>query len=177
MLILLIVDEEQNIIAMIYEKHYKRMLYTSTQILGQSRGEEALQDVFVALIEKYGTNIADLCDKPARFFVIVMRNHSINLLKKNRIEGIPLDDETVFTKNTLIDEIIAEDAEERLIQLIQSLNPVLRETLEYRFILNYSNQEIAELLDTTPTVISTRLERAKKALKRKLEESEMMEHE
>jgi len=168
MLILLIVDEEQNIIAMIYEKHYKRMLYTSAQILGQSRGEEALQDVFVALIEKYGTNIADLRDKPARFFVIVMRNHSINLLKKNRIESIPLDDETVFIKNTLIDEIIAEDAEERLIQLIQSLNPVLRETLEYRFILNYSNQEIAELLDTTPTVISTRLERAKKALKRKL---------
>ena len=64
---------------------------------GQERGEEAVHDVFVKIIEKYENNIGDLCDKPGRFFVIIVRNHSINVLKKERIETTPLE-------NTLSDD-------------------------------------------------------------------------
>lgn len=53
MFLMLILDGGQNIIAAIYGKHYRRMLYVASNILGQARGEEALHDVFVKLVEKY----------------------------------------------------------------------------------------------------------------------------
>lgn len=171
MLLLLILDEDRNIISAIYSKNYKRMLYVASQILGQAHGEEALHDVFVNLMEKYQKNIFELRDKPALFFVLVVRNHSINLLRNERLEYTSLDDETMFTFD-LEEQIIAEDSEKELIKLIRSLNPVMREVLEYKYILGYSNKEIAKELNTTETVVSSRIDRAKKALKKKLEDKD-----
>ena len=171
MYLLLILDEDQNIIAAIYEKHYKRMLYTSTKILGNAKGEEALHDSFVKLIERYEKNISILRDKPALFFVIVVRNHSLNILRKESSDDVALEDELIFSDEADLEErIIASDTEAALVGLIKSLNPTMREILEYKYILEYSNKEIAEILGLTQTAVSSRIDRAKNALKKKIEE-------
>lgn len=169
MILLFILDEDQNTISAVYEKNYRRMLYVSSQMLGHERGEEALHDVFVRLMDKYEKNISELRDKPALFFVIVVRNHAVNLLRSERLEYMPLDEETVFVGD-FEDQVIENDSEEELVRLIRSLNPLMREVLEYKYILGYSNKEIAEELKTTQTVVSSRIDRAKNALRKKLEE-------
>ena len=64
---LVLQDDDQNIIAALYESNYKRMSYMAAKILGKHQGEEAVHDAFITLIEKFDKNIADLRDKPALF--------------------------------------------------------------------------------------------------------------
>lgn len=171
MLLMVVIDDEQNIIAAIYKKNYKRMLYVSSQILGSARGEEAVHDVFVKLIEKNYDDFSKLRDKPALFFVIVMKNHAKNLLKKDQGGDLPLDEEQMFYSELDPEELsIAKDSEEALFKLIGTLNPTDREILEYKYVVGYTNKEIAQRLETTQTVVSSRIDRAKKALKKRLEE-------
>lgn len=167
-------ENENNVLVSIYEKHVARMLYNATQILGRERGEEAVQDVFIQLIEKYRENFDQLLDKPNRFFIIVVRNYSLNLLKRERLEQIPLEDEQIFSgeEDSPEERSVSADSREELLRLIRRLNPTMREILEYKYVLEYSNKEIAKLMGISPSAVSSRIDRAKKALKRKLEESE-----
>ena len=170
MFLIFILDEDQNIIAAIYEKNHKIMLYTASQILGEHNGEEALHDAFVYLMDRYNGRIAELRNKPIIYFVLVVKSLSISVARKNKTITMELDDEIFSTQESLEQEIIMKEAEEQLVKLIQSLNPVMSEILEYKYIMDYSNKEIADLLGISVSAVTSRIDRAKKALKEKLEE-------
>jgi len=107
-----------------------------------------------------------------------VRNHSLNILRKEKIETIELDEELIFSDEPLVDEqVISQDEQDQLVHLIRSLNPVMREMLEYKYILGYSNKDIAEELGISQTAVSSRIERAKKALRKKLEERGVLDNE
>jgi len=175
-------DNGKRIICEFYDKHFKKMLYTATQLLGRERGEEAVHDVFVKIIEKFEKNPETLGDKPGHFFVIVVRNHSLDLLRKERLETVPLEDEYLdhdFSRSqedTTEGFLINVEAEERLAGLIRKLTPATRQVLEYKYIEGYSNIEIADMLNLSQTAVSTRIDKAKKRLKGILE-SEVAESE
>jgi RNA polymerase sigma-70 factor (ECF subfamily) len=165
---------ERNIIFhRLYNKHHAAMLYTARQILGKERAEEAVHDVFVHLLEKFEKNFSELCDKPALFFVVSVRNHSINLLRKERLDMTSLETYD-YVPDTRADVAFAE-AEDAggLVALIRALPPTSREILEYRYIMEYTNEEIAEILGISESAVSSRLSRAKAQLKAKLEEREV----
>jgi RNA polymerase sigma factor, sigma-70 family len=170
MFLILLLDEDQNIIAAIYEKNQRIMLYTASQILGEDDGEEALHDAFVYLLERYKGRIAELRNKPKVYFVLVVKSLSISVARKNKTITLELDDEIFSTQESLEQEFLIKEAEEQLVKLIQSLNPVMSEILEYKYIMDYSNKEIADLLEISMSAVSSRIDRAKKALKEKLEE-------
>lgn len=173
MLIFVILSEDGTILETIYLKNYKQMLYVARQYLGEHAAEDAMHDVFLKFIEKYDGNYSLLRDKPTLFFVLSVRNHSINLLKKEKSRTTSLDDIgfTIFADEDRIPEnvILSKDSDGRLMGLIRTLNPVMREILEYKYILDYSNKEISEILGLSVTAVSSRIDRAKKALKEKLE--------
>ena len=173
-LLMTISDEGRSFFGKIYDKHYKRMLYTATQILGREQGEDAVNDVFVRLLEKFENIFEDLADKPARFFVIVVKNYSLDILKKERNNMVSLDDELTYddipcsASDGPEETALANDAVERLAGYIRKLSPMMREAFEYRYIAGYSNTEIAEALGVSQSVVSTRLDSARKRLKRML---------
>ena len=173
--ILTISDDGRSIICKIYEKHHKRMLYTAAQILGKDRAEEAVHDVFVKLIEKFENNSKEYGDKPGQYFVITVRNHSLNILKRERIEFLSLEEDQagddIFQSDDAGPEetLLGDEAIERLAALIQRLTPAARQVLEYRFIEGYSNIEIAKILGISQSAVSTRIDKARKRLKELLE--------
>lgn len=146
------------------------MLFTAERILGKERGEEAVQDVFVNLIEK-NKNIEELGDKPGNYFVVIVKNHSLNLMKKEKLELIPLDedilDDDIFQSSETgpEDSLLSGEAVDKLISLIRKLTPANRQVLEYKYIQGYSNAEIADALGITQSAVSTRIEKARKRLK------------
>ena len=174
-IILTISEDGRSLICEIYYKYHKQMLYTATQILGRARGEEAVQSVFLLLLEKFENNYEVLGDKPGRYFVIITRNHSLNLLKKEHLEFVPLDEELmdndIFNPTTinLEDTVINGEAVEHLASLIRQLTPSTRQILEYKYIEEYSNTEIADMLKISQSAVSTRINKAKKRLKELLE--------
>ena len=174
-LILVISEEGDAILSEIYSKHYKRMLYTAASILGQSSGEDALHDVFVKLIERFENNIELLRDKPGQFFVTIVRNHSLNILKKNRVEVVPFDEEFIesdmFQASAADPEaaLLASESDERLVSLIRQLKPIPRQIFEHKYIEGYTNAEIAVMMNVTQSYVSTCLNRGMKRLREILE--------
>lgn len=133
-----------------------------------------MQDAFLKLLEKYENNFEELCDKPGTFFVLVVRNHSIDSLKKAKVDEVYLDESAVFeTTGDLETNILREETKQQLVELVRTLKPEIRRVLEYRYALDYTNKEIAEELGISQSLVSTRLERGRKMLKEKIEEGKV----
>ena len=155
------------------------MLYTAAQILGKDRSEDAVHDVFIKIVDKYDENQQNFGDKPGQYFVIMVKNHSLNILKKEKLVLLPLEEEflegEVFQTSTPSpeDSLVEGEAIDRLVTLIQQLTPATRQVMEYRYIAGYTNIEIADLLGVSQSAVSTRIDKAKKKLREILESEEV----
>lgn len=180
MLYVLILSEAgQRLVTGIYEKHHKRMLYTAIQLLGKDQGEEAVHDVFVKIVEIIEKNDEYFADKPGQYFVIMVRNHSLNVLRKDRVESLTLDEELLNNEMFQLptenpeDSLLSDEAMERLITLIRCLTPATRQVMEYKYIEEYSNKEIADILRISQSAVSSRINDARKQLKELFEQGEV----
>lgn len=173
LLILILSDIDNNIIYAIYTKNKRRLLWVASSYLGD-RAEDAVHDVFVKLAERYENKIEELCDKPDYFFVTIVKNHAIDVLRREkRIEVVDIDDDdSVFVDQMKSPEqqSLAKDDIGRLMDYLDQLKSSYREVLEYRYLLGYSNQEIAKVLKVSPSVVSTRIQRALGQLKERFEQ-------
>jgi len=181
--VFVISDDDRNIVYEIYSKYHKRMLYIASQILGKERGEEAVHDVFVKIMDKHNSIDQNLGDKPGLYFVVMTRNHALNILKKEIKDNLPLDGAfesgDIFQQSKLSPEeiLLSTDTMNRLVSLIRMLTPATRQLLEYRFIEGYSNIEIARLLGISQSAVSTGINKARTRLKELIEREEALNHE
>ena len=162
-------NEDESTLEMVYIKYKRLMIRTAEKILGSEKGEEAVHDVFVCFIEKFRENYSELGNKPGQYFVVVVRNHALNIIKKERLEFLPLDEIGAYGVpynyvSCPEEELIEKDSEERLVEHIQRLRADMQQLLMYRYIIGYSNQEIAIKMGVSSSVVSTRLDRARKCL-------------
>jgi len=169
---ILVLDGNSNgIIRAVYVKNKSRMLSVAKSYLGD-RAEDAVHDVFIKLAEKFENNMEELCDKEAYYFVTIVKNHSTDIVRRdNHLQPFDFDED----ESVLIDEkspesiVVSKDEREQILNLIDRLKPDYREALEYKYLLDYSNQEIAQELNVSPSVVSTRINRARTELKRLME--------
>lgn len=168
-------DHDGEILFGIYSRLKYRLLYTAHSYVGD-RAEDIVHDVFVKLSEKFEKNMGQLCDKQDYYFVTIVKNHAIDLLRREgRVPLVELED-TVFQdlKQEPDHQVLAKDEGARLRAFLEQLRPMYREVLEYKYLLGYGNQEIAELLQVSPSVVSTRIQRALGQLKKRFEEEDVM---
>jgi len=174
--ILIITEDGNSEIKKIYDKYRKRMIYTASQILGDGRGEDAVHDVFINIIDRIKKNPDFLRDKVGQYFVVMVKNHSINILNREKMELIPFDDEILYDdininpKPNLEEALIQKEAVDKMAIYIRQLSTKTRQVLEYRFIEKYSNIEIAEILGVSQSTVSSRLDRGKAQLRKLFEE-------
>lgn len=163
----------------LYERLKRKLLYTAKLYL-KDRAEDAVHDVFQKLWIKYENNLEELCDKPDAFFVTITKNHCIDILRKEKHfqykdveEGM---EDTVFLDKTPSPEakVVVKDEVKRLRHHLEHLKPMYREMLEYKYLLSYSNTEIAEELGISASLVSTRLERALKQMRERFEEEDVL---
>lgn len=172
-LLLNLSDGEHEILYTIYARTKRRLLYVATSYLGD-RAEDAIHDVFIQLAEKYENKMAELCDKQDYYFVTIVKNYAIDLLRKeSRVEMVDIDEEeSVFADECTEPDrqAMAQDQVDRLMAHLDRLKPSYRQVLEYKYLLGYSNGEIAEKLGVSPSVVSTRLQRALKQMRERFEQ-------
>jgi len=171
-LLLILSDAEQDILYAIYTENKRRLLWVASSYLGD-RAEDIVHDVFLKLAQKYENKMEELCDKPDYFFVTIVKNHAIDVLRReNREEMTGIDrEDSVFVdeKKNSEQQSIARDEVRRMMTYLDQLKPDYRQVLEYRYLLGYSNREIAEALQVSSSVVSTRLQRALGQLKERFE--------
>ena len=178
--LLIISDDGKAILCEVHAKYFDRMLFAAVGVLGKDQGEDAVHDVFVKIIKLMEKNSDFLRDKTGQYFVTMVKNHCINLSKRNRIDSIPLDEdminEQLVSKEMPVEEsIINTETVDMLAEYIRQLTPETRQVLEYKYIEGYGNIEIAGILNISQSAVSSRVDRGLKRLRMLLVGKEMVE--
>jgi RNA polymerase sigma-70 factor (ECF subfamily) len=138
------------------------------QILGNSEdAADAVHDAFAKALEKpasYDGRKGPL--KP--WFLRVVRNRCIDLLRKRRPQGVDIDE--LAAPGAMPDEKLETGERDRqLQQALAAIRPGQRQIVVLRDYLDLSYAEIAAVLDVAPGTVMSRLHRARMALKEQLE--------
>lgn len=158
----------------IYEKNYRTMYYVALKILkNKEEAEDAVHGAFVKLAEKYDTYRHLTSQEMTSLCVIIVKNKCLDMLRVSK-SGLQSDWEKVDyalhdEKDQPLENVIQEEGEKELLEAMKILPEKLRLVLELRYFHEYSNGEIAKILDISKKNVEIRLYRAKKKMKEVLQ--------
>lgn len=165
-------DSDREKAANIYRLYSSTMLYIAKRILIDAHlAEDAVSEAFVRIInnlEKIDTND---CYHTRGFVVIITRNISLDMLRKqNRSKIVYLDNFSDYSKceDLLFDDITTREACSRIANAVSQLNSNYSDILYLKMEFDYSNKEISKILGISEDNVKMRLSRARKALKEQL---------
>lgn len=158
-------DEDRRLFAKIYDQHNQTALFVARKYFphDQQSAEDAVQNAWLQVIKHFKKVYQIPCDKLAFWIISIVKNEALMLLRKGR-KYVPIEDWDAVTEGA--DHIL--DYQD-LVALFCKLPETYRATLEMRFLLQYTNQEIAQHLGLTETAVGARINRGRKLLKEILE--------
>ncbi|WP_242965273.1 RNA polymerase sigma factor [Petroclostridium xylanilyticum] len=147
------------------------MFYVANRILNDERlAEDAVHQAFLKILENFDKVGEISCHKIKSYVVTMVRNNAINMYnRRKRYAAIPLE-ELKFS--------IAEEKQEQtgdldyLAEAILKLPVIYKDVLTLKYVQEFSNEEIAKMLDISEATVRKRLERAKRRLEEILEREE-----
>ena len=154
---------------------YKDMMYRKAMSITKNNAlaEEVVQESLLK-IAKNITKIGDpTCRKSISFIVIIVKNTSLDKIKVEHSERMDYSsnvDDVLDLSIDTIQKIISDSGYEQLINAISGLKEIYSSVLKLKFVHEYSNDEIAELLNIEKRTVEQRVLRGKKLLLKKLEE-------
>jgi len=170
------IDREK--IGQIVKEHSPTMLYIAKKILNQhSLAEDAVSESFERIIHNID-KIEDIYSPQTRAYItIIVRSVSIDMLRKlNKHEAndITIDDlqNIADSSMSVLDELTSAESYEALVRAIDLLPDTLRIPIHLLAFEHLSYTEIAKELDISYDAVKMRISRAKKEIKKFLEERE-----
>ncbi len=178
MLFFLSANEDEyirNKIEEIYDLYYKILFFTAMDILKDSHeAEDTVQSAMIKIYEHID-KINDIkCNKTKGFLVIIVRNLAINAYnsRKKRVEdNMENIDYVLADKAEMNPEqfMLKIDNAEWIARKLALINPIYADVLVLRYTYQFSNDEIAYLMNTSEGSIRVKLSRARKALREIME--------
>ena len=161
-------EEDKNKFTLLYEKYRKLMFYIANQILkDEYLAEDAVTQTFVKIIENFD-NISEVdCHKTKSYLVIMVRNCAINLYRQRKNHPTVSLNEDVELMN---DGHFEFDEMDLLMKSIVRLPIIYRDILTLKYVQEFSNQEIAQMLGISESTVRKRLQRAKEKIRNFLSE-------
>jgi RNA polymerase sigma factor (sigma-70 family) len=137
-----------------YNTHREALLRLAAKFLGcRARAEDVVQDAFVKMLE------SDLASKePARYMFRVVRNLSIDRLRRQRLErnhGVEAEQEEQIRFEVSPERVLA--GRESLDQLVGALNELpkrMRIVFDLSQIQGYTQRDVAKVIGTSPTMVN-----------------------
>ena len=178
MIILLTFDnrEECDKFIFLYNKYLKTVNYTISLYIKDSYIVEDLsQDVFIIISKNLEKCDLDNLKQTRNYIITIARNYTKNYLRnrskvqEESLEGVQ-DYNQLANKFNVLDFIIQKDFQRQLIKEIGNLPDIYREALELKYVTQFSNDEIAQILHIKKKTIEMRLYRANQLLKSRLKD-------
>ena len=166
MLVMILEDDRDREAFLALHAAYEAKLYrvALSMVKAPHLAEEALQQAWELVIRHFSTIRGLSRDKTAAYLVTIVKNTSRDLLRKeNHTEELPEHWDAPAPGGDAL------DAYGRLVELVRSMPEPYREVLELRFVLEWSNQEIAQKLGMNPSTVNTRIHRGRALLMERLE--------
>ena len=158
--------EDKDSFEKLYKEYVKLMYKVAFDILNnQEDAEDAVSEAFMRISKNFQIVHKFICPKTANQFVIIIRNISIDMYRKNKqlSENIYFDDE-------ISDSYFDGFEQNNLKHSIERLNDTDKDILYFHYTYGYELNEISKLLGISKTAVYKRLQRAKQNLKQILEE-------
>ena len=173
LIVLTLADSE--VFAVIIERYQEKLRRFVRRISNVSHedAEDLLQEIFL----KIYTNLNGFDPKLSfsSWAYRIARNHTISAFRKKKVrpQTVSWDaDDTLLNKikddSDLIADIDKKDKHQQLIKAIHTLDHKYRDILVLKYLEEKSYEEIGDILKIPPGTIATRINRAKKHLKKKL---------
>ncbi len=159
----------------IYNTYNNMMFKVAMSILhNEALAEEAVQDSFLKIAKSISSFIEPVSGKTASFIVIIVRNTSIDNLRKERNnKTVSYDDIPNDTGNTDmpdIEMILSKSGMGEIMDIISGMDKIYKDALKLKYLYGYNNSEIAAILNISPKNAEMRIYRGKNILKKKLED-------
>lgn len=162
--------DDKKYIIWIYEEFQNLMFYTAKKYISdQTTCEDIVQECFLKLIQKNDVIRGKERCILAGYIVSLTRNISINHLKRESVRRkhtVELDEETVneipASELSMEELLLAKEKFSRISLALNKLSEMERILLEGKYVLQYSDEELAEQLDCKPNSIRMRLTRARR---------------
>lgn len=151
-------EEERQRFTAIYHEYHIRMEEVALRILlEQKDAEDAVQNAWIQVIKHFHKIHEIPCEELPFWLISITKNEALMLLRKKR-RTVPLEDWDAVTA-------VDNNMEYRdLVELFARLPETYRATLEMKFLLQYTEREIAQHLGISETAVSTRVNRGRALL-------------
>ena len=161
-------DESKDKFESLYLKYRKHMKHIALKILGDEHlADDAVHNGFIKIISNlHKFNEID-CQETRNLIVIIIRSVSIDMYRKRNRE---------FENTDILDKEISIETDFSIIEVdnilkeIDVLPDIYKDILLLKVEYGYKDREIAKLLGIKVDTVSKRLERARKQLKKQLNE-------
>ena len=167
-------EDDRNKFTALY-KHYESSMYNIAFSILRDRylAEDAVHDALLKIIN-YIPDISDIkCHKTKALIVIIIKSTAIDIYRKKVIQftnektEVPEEADTVELP---LDQVIAYESFNELKMKINNLNKEYLDIVMLKHLYELSNSEIADVLCISGDAVRQRLSRAKKAIRKLIEE-------
>lgn len=175
-------QEDKDKFTEIYNK-YKSMMHRVAYLVLKNKqdAEDAVHDAFLKLSKNFHKVEGYSCKKIESFLVILSRNASIDMLRRNHreqgkidiSEDNDMDSLESSATSDILGEVVSKEGYNRLVKLINELSDTYRDTIALRFIFEWSNEEIAEFLGISRNTVEVRINRGRAKLIAMLEKEKL----
>ena len=153
---------------LIYNQYKQLMFYVAKNILyDRHESEDAVHQAFLRVIDHF-EKIGEVdCPQTRAYLVIIVKNISLNILKKRKNNNLLSYDE--------LDPFIQSYGDDKplgLMEAIFKLPTIFSNVLILKYSNGYTTQEISEILDINYETVKKRITRAKQALSEVLNNDE-----
>lgn len=171
-------EDDRNKAAEIYRLYSSTMLYITRSILGdESLAEDAVSEAFVKIMSNLEKiNMKD-CYKTKGFVVIIARHTALNMLKlQKRDKTVPFEDYMNYAdqEEPVFEDVTVRETCAKIAEAITGLHKSYSDILYLKFEMDYSYDEISNILGISPENVRMRLSRARSALKNQLRREEVL---
>lgn len=158
----------------LYIKYHKEMYFKAFQILKHTQDSQDVVQESILKLAKYIHKIDDIESYKTKGLVyMIVRNYAIDIYRhKQKHAYVPIDDldsEPVDDVTSLDDLMIQLCEAERLAMKISELNIEYAEILTLKYYCEFTDLEIADLINISYENVRTRLRRSKLALRKLIE--------
>ncbi len=155
----------------IYEKYYDRIYkYIYMMLLSREDAEDVVSDTFLRAYMHYDSYDPSV-SSPATWLSRIAHNRALNLLRsseKSRRASMP---EYYEPADPGADIRMAGEDREALISLYSELSEDEREFLNFRYVMELSDSEVAEILGINARAVNKRYQRLREKCRGILEEN------
>ena len=159
-------DQEKLLIEELYNKNKQTMYNIAySNLHNRADAEDAVHEAILRAINQIKKLSQISPDNQRAYLNVIVRNISFDMFNK-KINNLSLDEDTeIYDETVLEDQAIGNVNYDLLVDFIRSLPQGMRDAMYLKYCLDFTNEEIEQALNISPSALRNRLYAARKKIK------------